>query len=151
MIPSFEKRVRAFAIDTSGVALVAILGLGISAESTTLSYVLVGIAFFGFYLFPYVFGQGQTLGKRVQKIKVIHKSGAEAPIWLLLTRDLFKLILSISTYGIYMIVAVFVISNKDGRTIHDYVFQTKVIDLEPHKGKSDILGKSSLLKERGIE
>lgn len=151
MIPSFEKRVRAFAIDTSGVALIAILGVGISVESTALSYVLVGIAFFGFYLFPYLLGQGQTLGKRVQKIKVIHKNGTNAAIWLLLARDIFKLALSISTYGVYMIIAVFVISNKDGRTIHDYLFQTKVIDLEPNKGKSDVLGTSSLLKERGIE
>ena len=47
MVPSFEKRVRAFAIDTSGVALVGILAIGVSPQSETLSYVIfLAAAFF---------------------------------------------------------------------------------------------------------
>jgi hypothetical protein len=41
-------------------------------------------------------------------------------------------------------------NSHTSRTIHDYIFQTKMIDLEKRQGKDDILGRSSLLKERGL-
>jgi uncharacterized RDD family membrane protein YckC len=150
MVPSFEKRVRAFAIDTSGVALAGILAIGVSPQSETLSYVIfLGAAFF-FYLFPYFRNTGQTLGKRVQKIQVVLKDGNKAPIWLLLLRDTSKVLASVFTAGVYLMVCMFFMNGHTSRTIHDYIFQTKMIDLEKRQGKDDILGRSSLLKERGL-
>ena len=103
MVPSFEKRVRAFAIDTSGVALVGILAIGVSPQSETLSYVIFLSAAFFFYLFPYFRNTGQTLGKRVQKIKVVLKDGSQAPIWLLLLRDTSKVLASVFTAGALLV------------------------------------------------
>ena len=126
MVPSFEKRVRAFAIDTSGVALAGILAIGVSPQSETLSYVIfLGAAFF-FYLFPYFRNTGQTLGKRIQKIQVVLKDGSKAPIWLLLLRDTTKVLASVFTAGIYLMVCMFFMNGHTSRTINDYIFQTKI-------------------------
>ena len=151
MVPSFEKRVRAFAIDTSGamiVLIIATFGIAPFNELAAQAVTIIGLVMF--YFVPYLRGSGQTLGKRVQKIKVVLKDDRPAPFWLLLLRDLTKLGLSFVTAGLYMIVATFSMSSHVSRTIHDYIFQTKVIDLEPATKKDDFLGRSSLLKERGL-
>jgi uncharacterized RDD family membrane protein YckC len=151
MVPSFEKRVRAFAIDTSGVALIGMISIfGISPVNELFGQIFLLFGAFSFYLLPYFFGTGQTLGKRVQKIKVVMKDDRKAPIWLLVLRDVVKLILSVSTFGLYLIVATFSMSSHVSRTIHDYVFQTKLIDLEVKSKQTSFLGKSSLLKDRGL-
>ena len=150
MVPSFEKRVRAFAIDTSGVALVGILAIGVSPQSETLAYVIFLSAAFFFYLFPYFRRTGQTLGKHVQKIQVVLKDGQQAPVWLLLLRDTTKVLASVLTAGLYLLICMFFMNSHTSRTIHDYIFQTKMIDLEKRQGKDDILGRSSLLKDRGL-
>ena len=58
---------------------------------------LIGAAFIGFYFFPYFLSNGQTFGKRVEKIKVVDASGVDARIWRLLLRQLFMLVASIVT------------------------------------------------------
>lgn len=151
MVPSFEKRVRAFAIDTSGVALIGMISVfGISPVNELYGQIFVLFGAFGFYILPYFFGTGQTLGKRVQKIKVVMKDDKKAPIWLLVLRDIVKLTLSIYSFGIYLIIATFSMSSHVSRTIHDYIFQTKMIDLEVRSKEKSFLGKSSLLKDRGL-
>lgn len=151
MVPSFEKRVRAFAIDTSGVALIGMISIfGISPVNELYGQIFVLLGAFGFYIFPYFFGTGQTLGKRVQKIKVVMKDDRKAPIWLLVLRDVVKVSLSIYSFGLYLIIATFSMNSHVSRTIHDYIFQTKMIDLEVRSKQTSFLGKSSLLKERGL-
>jgi uncharacterized RDD family membrane protein YckC len=147
MVPSVEKRVRAFAIDTSAVALVTILTLPLER---VLSIVIFSIAFFGFYFLPYFFSDGQTFGKRTQKTKIVKVDGSKAPLLLILARELFKLVLSIGTFGAYMVIAFFVLSDSTSRTIHDYIFKTKVIDLEGPTGKDNYLGKSESMRKRGL-
>ncbi|PKK92680.1 MAG: hypothetical protein CVV61_08495, partial [Tenericutes bacterium HGW-Tenericutes-6] len=80
MVPSFEKRIRAFAIDTSGVMLVVILSTFLGVIWRYLPHVLIGTAFIGFYFLPYLFSNGQTFGKRVQKIKVVDTHGKDLPL-----------------------------------------------------------------------
>lgn len=151
MVPSFEKRVRAFAIDTSGVTLIMIIAsFGITPFSEVLSYIIIGLGFFMFYIFPYFKGTGQTFGKRIQKISVVMKDGSNAPIWLLVIRDITRTALSIVSIGVYLIIASFTIRSHVSRAIHDHIFQTKVIDLQTEKDTGSILGRSSLLKERGL-
>lgn len=150
MIPSFEKRVRAFAIDTSGTALFAIVSLPLGVYLKWLPYLVTGLAFFAFYFLPYFFRKGQTFGKRIQKIRVADLDGGYAPLWRVLLRDLFKLTLSIMTFGIYMVVCYFFLSDKTGRTIHDYIFKTKVIDLEKPTGKYNYMSKTESMKKRGF-
>lgn len=151
MVPSFEKRVRAFAIDTSGVMLIGIVAtFGVTPFNETLGIILFGLGAFMFYIFPYFRGTGQTFGKRIQKIKVVMKDDRPAPIWLLLIRDITKIAASIFTYSLYLIIASFTVKSHVSRTIHDYIFQTKVIDIQTERDMGSVLGKSSLLKDRGI-
>lgn len=151
MVPSFEKRVRAFAIDTSGVALIGIVAtFGIAPFNEILGQAVFVLGVLGFYILPYLNGNGQTLGKRVQKIKVVMKDDVDAPIYLLVFRDVTKLSLSIFTFGFYLVIATFAMSSHVSRTIHDYIFQTKVIDIQTERDMGSVLGKSSFFKERGL-
>ena len=151
MVPSFEKRIRAFAIDTSGAIIVTLIAsFGVAPFNQILAQVISLVGLFLFYLFPYFKNTGQTLGKRVQKIKVVMKNNMPAPIWLLIVRDFTKISLSIITSGLYMIFATIIMDSHVSRTFHDYLFQTKVIDLEMVKNTENILGKSSLLKKKGL-
>lgn len=156
MVPSFEKRVRAFAIDTSAVTLFVILSMPLNnmfpMESGVplIPYLVSGLAFVGFYFFPYFLSSGQTFGKRIQKIKVVDYLGGDAQLWRILLRDIFKLVLSISTFGLYLVISFFVMSDKTSRTIHDYIFKTKMIDLEKPTGKDNYLGKVESMRKRGL-
>ncbi|MBU1141788.1 MAG: RDD family protein, partial [Firmicutes bacterium] len=81
MVPSFEKRVRAFAIDTSAVMLFIIVSMPLCDFFKELPYIVSGTAFVGFYFLPYVFTKGQTFGKRIQKIRVVDMTGADIQLW----------------------------------------------------------------------
>lgn len=150
MVPSFEKRIRAFAIDTSGVTLVIILSSFLGSVWQPLPYILTGIAFIGFYFVPYLFSNGQTFGKRVQKIKLVDTHGKDLPLWKILARDIFKLGLSIATFGIYLVICYFALNERTSRTIHDFIFKTKMIDLEEVQGKNNYIGKSEYMRKRGL-
>ncbi|MCF7930350.1 MAG: RDD family protein [Acholeplasmataceae bacterium] len=150
MIPSFEKRVRAFAIDTSGVMLFVIISWALGDVFLELPYIVSGSAFLGFYFVPYIFSKGQTFGKRIQKIRVVNLDGSDVELWKVFLRDMFKLILSIGTFSVYMIVSFFILSDKSGRTVHDYIFKTKVIDLEKPTGKNNFMNKTESMRKRGF-
>lgn len=152
MVPSFEKRVRAFAIDTSAVSLFIILSLFLGEYYKPLPYMVSGAAFLGFYFIPYLSKKthGQTLGKKVQRIQIVKVDDSKAELWRLFLRDVFKLGASILTFGIYLVVAFFVMSDKTSRTIHDYIFKTKVIDLEKPTGKFEAFNKTESMRKRGF-
>ncbi|MFA5470899.1 MAG: RDD family protein [Acholeplasmataceae bacterium] len=152
MVPSFEKRVRAFAIDTSGVSLFIIVSLFLGVYYEPLPWIVSGLAFFGFYFFPYFLKKthGQTLGKKVQRIQIVKLDDSRVELWRLLLRDIFKLTLSIGTFGLYLIISFFVMSDKTSRTIHDYIFKTKVVDLEKPTGKYDAFNKTESMRKRGF-
>ena len=150
MVPSFEKRVRAFAIDTSGVALFSIISLGLSNVWFYLPHVVIGLAFFGLYFLPHFITPGQTFGKRIQKIKIVNLEGEDIKIWLAITRDLFKIVASIFSFSLYLIIAFFFMNDKTSRTIHDYIFKTKVIDLEKPTGKNTFMNKTESMRKRGF-
>ena len=75
MVPPFEKIIKSFAIDTSGVMLILIASIPLT-NPPYLQPVLIGAAFIGFYFFPYILNTGQTFAK--EKKKVVDKSGADA-------------------------------------------------------------------------
>lgn len=149
MVPSFEKRVRAFSIDTSGVAVFAILALAFNDYGHLSEYIVIGAAIL-FYLVPYFISNGQSFGKRIQKIKIVKVDDTNAPLWLILLREIFKITLSVSTFGAYLVISFFVMSDKTSRTIHDYIFKTKMIDLKPENYSNNVLGTSESLKKRGL-
>jgi uncharacterized RDD family membrane protein YckC len=134
MVPRFEKRVRSYAADVSGLAILTILtALGMPVfpgrEYAQAAVMLVG--FFLIIILPMILSKGQTFGKRMQKIKVVKLDGTDASILILVLREIFKYGLGIATFGVYIIVAYFTLTEKHvSRTIHDYIFKTKVIDLD---------------------
>jgi uncharacterized RDD family membrane protein YckC len=149
MVPSFEKRVRGFAIDTSAVAVISMIGFyGIG--NLYLRYVVVIGAFIGVYFLPYVFSSGQTFGKRIEKTRIVMSDGSPASLLRILMRDLFKVGLSISTFGLYLVIAFFVMSENTSQTIHDRLFKTKVIDLQGPQGKDNFLGRGESMRKRGL-
>ncbi len=152
MVPSFEKRVRAFAMDTSPVAIITLVSFWLPVEQAWVPYVIIGAAFIGFYMFPYFLksSKGQTFGKRIQKIRIVNMDDTPVELWKVLLRDMFKLALSIGTFSAYLVISFFVMNDKTGRTIHDYIFKTKVIDLEKPKQKERILGTTESLRKRGL-
>jgi len=42
-------------------------------------------------------------------------------------------------------------NDKTSRTIHDYIFKTKMIDLNHVRYNNNVLGTTESLKKRGIE
>lgn len=144
MVPRFEKRVRAFAADISGLIIVIILtayGMG-NIDDPLRSILQIGIllsTFFFLIIFPNLLKSKQTFGKRIQKIKVVNLDGTDASKIKLILRELFKYFFSIATCGLYLIIAFFALSEKHvSRTIHDYIFKTKVIDLDTSQRNMDV-------------
>jgi len=144
MVPRFEKRVRAFAADISGLIIVFILtAYGMANIDDPLRSILqIGMllsTFFFLIIFPNLLKSKQTFGKRIQKIKVVNLDGTDASKIKLILRELFKYFFSIATCGLYSIIAFFALSEKHvSRTIHDYIFKTKVIDLDTSQRNMDV-------------
>src|SRR5690554_755106 len=156
MVPRFEKRVKAYSVEISAVVIVLLVSaMGLSNISDLFTFILVPLAFLLVTIIPVILSKGQTYGKRIQKIKVVKLDGTDASTFILVLRELFKWIASIATFGIYMIIAYFAMSEKEvSRTIHDFIFKTKVIDLDKTpqniKRNESFLGKSESLKKRGL-
>lgn len=100
MVPRFERRVIAFSIDISALAITMLLvGLGIQGN-LGLKYLLVLLVFILTTIVPLFLSKGQTFGKRIQGIKVVNLDDSNTKTYILILRELFKMILSISTFGI---------------------------------------------------
>ena len=150
MVPSFEKRVRAFAIDTSGVMLFIILALPFSTQNIYISYGISIASFIGFYIFPHVLTPGQTFGKRIQKIRIVDLEGNPVKLWVVILRDVTRVLFSVLTFGVYLVLAFFLMNEKTSRTIHDYIFKTKVVDLEKPQGKYNYMNKTESMRKKGL-
>lgn len=154
MVPRFERRVKAYAAEVSALAITFIL-VSLGIEKIYLKVLILVLVFLMASIIPVVISKGQTFGKRIQEIKVVKLDGTEANIFILILREMFKIAASILTYGIYTVIAFFMMSEKEvSRTIHDYIFKTKVIDLRKPKvrNKNDehMLGKPESMKKRGL-
>lgn len=154
MVPKFEKRVRAYAMEISTIIIILIVA-SLGFDNIYLKYGLVIFAYLGVTIIPMFFSQGQTFGKRIQQIKVVNLDGTNTSIFILILRELFKTLASLFTFGIYSVIAFFFVTEKNvSRTIHDYIFKTKMIDLEKPTDKNmradDFLNKSESMKRRGL-
>jgi len=147
------KRIRAFGIDTSGCFfLMMLLILGFPDLNKNIRMGLAILLMVIFYLFPYLFNTGQTFGKRSQKIKVVKKDGSKASIFRIIGRDTLKVVLFFITGGIYGLFSLFILDESGkGPTLHDFIFKTKVLDLDYNinKNTSDYIPNS--LRKKGIK
>ncbi|HOE78249.1 MAG TPA: RDD family protein [Bacilli bacterium] len=135
---NFERRLRAFSIDISLAFLLVfcwfILAYNFEEMSNqTKAFIATGIIYL-VMIVPHFIKKGQTFGKRTQKMLVVWNDSSDTvpPLWLLILRELFKMTAVFLTFGIYTFVGGIITTNRrDGRTIHDFIFRTKVICLTP--------------------
>lgn len=91
----------------------------------------IGIFVFIYYtLIPWRLN-GQTIGKRMFRIRTVKVDGTSMDLLTIIIRELIgRLFVDYTTLGIGMIVSYLVmISRKDKRSIHDIIAGTKVIDI----------------------
>lgn len=130
-VVNFEKRLKAFSIDTSlSWLLLLLMALGFSniyPWNLTIGLVLHYLVL----IIPYFFskGKGQNFGKRTQGLKVINYKTGEVPsVWILILREIVKETLVLMTVTVYALIAAIISTGRrDGRTIHDFIFGTQVI------------------------
>jgi|GEM_PF-939872 len=147
MLASFEKRIKAFSIDTSGTLLLVFVTLGFPFEPDVngiFAAVFFFLGFFGFYFIT----NGQSFGKRIQKIKIVRYDGKKASIIRILFRELFKVGLSIATVGAYLLLSGLLFNEKKGKkALHDHLFRTMVIDLSQKEYNDDFMNKTTSVKK----
>lgn len=131
----FDRRLRAFSIDTAFAAVMVMILVGLTFIPPEVRGYLAIAVYFIVFCVPYLFGNGQTFGKRIQKIKVVWNTSeldytkCEVPNrFYLILRDFTKCLMILITFGLYVIIgAIVATGRKDGRSIHDLLFRTKVI------------------------
>ncbi|MBN2876745.1 MAG: RDD family protein [Bacilli bacterium] len=154
---NFERRVRSFSIDLSLAMVIFFLFIlllntfELGTDSIKL-LIAATISYFGALIVPNFFSRGQSFGKRNQKMMVISiKTNKPPKLLIAITREIFKGLLLIWTYGAYMVICgIMVNSRKDGRVVHDLVFGTKVICLTTYvtdKEQGYVLGKTKSVKK----
>ena len=126
--------------------------------------VITCVIIIGYYIVFAYFNKGQTLGKKICKIRVVNDKGERASIWNILIRSLFIYGIITTLYSLisinfldiesfnYSVSVVSVIESlfivisllmmlykKDGRGLHDIIAKTKVIGEDGKKWKVLIL------------
>ena len=122
--------------------------------------VITCVIIIGYYIVFAYFNKGQTLGKKICKIRVVNDKGERASIWNILIRSLFIYGIITTLYSLisinfldiesfnYSVSVVSVIESlfivisllmmlykKDGRGLHDIIAKTKVIGEKNKKWK----------------
>ena len=122
--------------------------------------VITCVIIIGYYIVFAYFNKGQTLGKKICKIRVVNDKGERASIWNILIRSLFIYGIITTLYSLisinfldiesfnYSVSVVSVIESlfivisllmmlykKDGRGLHDIIAKTKVIGEDDNKRK----------------
>lgn len=122
--------------------------------------VITCVIIIGYYIVFAYFNKGQTLGKKICKIRVVNDKGERASIWNILIRSLFIYGIITTLYSLisinfldiesfnYSVSVVSVIEclfivisllmmlyKKDGRGLHDIIAKTKVIGEDDKKWK----------------
>lgn len=132
------ERMLASLIDLAVIAGYVWMGaLIVSAFSHKPSFWLVySLPIFFFTLAQELLFQGQTLGKKIMKLKVVHLEGREVPVssyllrWLLRIIDIWILFGSIGTLAIIL--------SKNGQRIGDLAANTTVVSLKDNPNFTDL-------------
>ena len=119
-----EKRVIAFLIDYAIVCVISLVMVWISSATKEIAPAVSGVCSALAILIDCVFlfkdaAGGQSVGKRVKKIKVVLKSGEDADVLRLIARNI--------TFVIWPIEALLVILGRE--RIGDKLARTKVVDI----------------------
>ena len=127
-----------FSIDIYGIIIDVIAGFSISLSLSDIiavyrSIFISTLLITAYYtLVPFLF-DGQTLGKRFFRIKVVNERGEKASLKRLFIREVFgKYLLNfVSFFFGHIISFVLLQSRKDKKSIADILAATIVIDVDP--------------------
>lgn len=120
-------------------SLIALIN-GLVSPTRLDSLVLFMLAFFSgaftfavvvvyFVVLP-IYWNGQTLGKRFFKIKIIKLDGSDIDFKTIFLREVTRIFLALITFGISAVVDMIVLlATNDGKGFYDYVASTQVIDV----------------------
>ena len=124
---SFNDRINAFFFDLGIVALALLINIFMQYE-TIYKVGITIVVWFLINILPQLFFKGQTLGKKFADIKVVDIDNKDVSFLKSSLRSVWIFVFGLVTIGIYFVVGLY-ISEKHvhKRSIHDYIFQTKVI------------------------
>lgn len=91
---------------------------------------IIALVLFSYYtLIPYRLN-GQTIGKRMFRIRTVNADGTAMTFMTIFVREIIgRLFINLSTFGLAIAVSALVAAyRKDHRTIHDVIANTIVID-----------------------
>lgn len=165
-VAGLGERIAARLIDLAaffGLYMLVIL-LAVLAGPETLLYVLLiilGTVYVFYNLICEVFMNGQSLGKRLMKIKVISLDGSQASIGQYFIRWLFRLVDFVMTAQIGGLIAVAVSENKQrigdmvaGTTLIKTVPRTNIEHIAFHPSEEEytpVFKNADLMSDRDIE
>jgi len=127
----FNERVHAFAIEM-GTIFLAILIIVFMDWHPVLRFLFVFAGFYLVTLLPMFVNRGVSLGKHLSKIVITDLNNNPVSMTRAHVRELFKWTCGFLTIGLYFVVCFIVVSHRrDRRSIHDFVFKTKVVHALP--------------------
>jgi len=127
-LANVTQRALATCIDGIIIGLYVFLASVISGGSTAISTILILPVMLCYHLIFEYLNEGQSLGKRFLKIKVISLSGDRPTLMELVMRWMFRL-LDI-TFSLGLIAAIFISSTKKKQRIGDILSNTAVVRTE---------------------
>lgn len=156
----FDRRLRAYSIDSSFafvlMAVVIIILYDIKNMDNFAKWLIVLTGYMAIMTVPYLFSPGQTFGKRIQKLRVVNKTEELAVkeytvprVYILILREILKAVFTFATFGFYIFLAGIIATNReDGRTIHDFIFGTRVIVLTRYTDEKTEMNKVISIQKR---
>jgi uncharacterized RDD family membrane protein YckC len=140
VLASRSSRLAALIVDYLCLVLVSIPGLAgflymetTRTTSANIDFVsiafVVGLGALGATQAYYIVRDGQTLGKKLMKIRIVDHVDSEVPSWPRLLVMRYVLNMGLRQIPFYYFVDAFFIFGEDQRCLHDYIARTKVIEV----------------------
>jgi uncharacterized RDD family membrane protein YckC len=127
-VASVFERFLATLVDTLIVGMYAMVIGSVIHSETILFYVLIAPVFLLYHFLFEVFNDGQSIGKKLLKIKVVSLRGKKPEVSDLFLRWIFRMV--DVTFSLGMIGVLFILSTLKSQRIGDIIGHTTVINLK---------------------
>lgn len=138
---TFNYRVSAFSIDYGSVLLVMLIAIFMQIHPEYGQYIKMLITVVFWYLLNISISfktPGLTIGKKINKIRVVNEDYSEVSIGRMHVRETFIFLVTILSGGLYIFISYLLMESRvDKRAIHDLLFKTRVIRTTPFVGKTE--------------